>query len=113
MKLKCSILNCNIVLSVYPTFSKIPNDIEVTAGKTVRLECSAKGEPPPQIAWQKDGGSDFPAARERRMQVMPSDDILMILDVKTTDSGVYFCTARNLAGVIVANATLTILGMSN
>lgn len=29
------------------------------------------------------------------------------------DSGVYSCTAQNLAGVIVANATLTILGNNN
>lgn len=27
-------------------------------------ECAALGHPAPQIAWQKDGGTDFPAARE-------------------------------------------------
>ncbi|XP_078048569.1 uncharacterized protein LOC144475971 isoform X1 [Augochlora pura] len=93
----------------YPSFSKIPHDIRVTAGSTARLACSAKGQPTPQIAWQKDGGNDFPAARERRMHMMPTDDVLFIVDVKTADSGVYSCTAQNLAGVIVANATLTIL----
>ncbi|XP_076641967.1 leucine-rich repeats and immunoglobulin-like domains protein 3 [Halictus rubicundus] len=94
---------------IYPSFSKIPQDIRVTAGSTARLVCSAKGQPSPQIAWQKDGGNDFPAARERRMHMMPTDDVLFIVDVKTADSGVYSCTAQNLAGVIVANATLTIL----
>lgn len=44
------------------------------------------------------------------MHMMPTDDVLFILNVKTADSGVYSCTAQNLAGVIVANATLTILG---
>ncbi|XP_011067532.1 PREDICTED: leucine-rich repeats and immunoglobulin-like domains protein 3 isoform X2 [Acromyrmex echinatior] len=94
---------------VFPSFSKIPRDIRVIAGSTARLECSAEGQPSPQIAWQKDGGNDFPAARERRMHMMPTDDVLFIINVKMADSGVYSCTAQNLAGVIVANATLTIL----
>ncbi|XP_017883839.1 leucine-rich repeats and immunoglobulin-like domains protein 3 [Ceratina calcarata] len=98
-----------ISILVYPSFSKIPHDIREVAGSTARLECSAEGQPSPQIAWQKDGGNDFPAARERRMHMMPTDDVLFIVDVKTADSGVYSCTAQNLAGVIVANATLTIL----
>ncbi|XP_043519975.1 leucine-rich repeats and immunoglobulin-like domains protein 3 isoform X2 [Frieseomelitta varia] len=94
---------------IYPSFSKIPHDIRIAAGNTARLECSAEGQPSPQIAWQKDGGNDFPAARERRMHMMPTDDVLFIVDVKTADSGVYSCTAQNLAGKIIANATLTIL----
>ena len=99
-----------IYFTVYPSFSKIPQDIRITAGSTASLECSAEGLPTPQIAWQKDGGNDFPAARERRMHKMPTDDVLFIIDVKTADSGVYSCTAQNLAGMIVANASLTILG---
>ncbi|XP_072747226.1 uncharacterized protein [Anoplolepis gracilipes] len=94
---------------VYPSFSKIPHDIRVNAGSTARLECSAEGQPSPQIAWQKDGGNDFPAARERRMHMMPTDDVLFIINTKMADNGVYSCTAQNLAGVIVANASLTIL----
>ncbi|KAG8042038.1 hypothetical protein G9C98_000029 [Cotesia typhae] len=99
-----------ISVLVYPSFSKIPQDISVMAGRTARLECSAEGHPSPQIAWQKDGGNDFPAARERRMHMMPSDPVLFIIDdVKSADTGVYSCTAQNLAGVIVANASITIL----
>lgn len=77
-----------------------------------RLECAAEGHPSPQIAWQKDGGTDFPAARERRMHVMPDDDIFFIANVKTEDMGVYSCTAQNAAGSLSANATLTVLGKS-
>lgn len=99
-----------ISVLVYPSFSKLPSDVRTAAGSTAKLECSADGYPPPQIAWQKDGGNDFPAARERRMHKMPTDDMLFIINVKTLDSGVYSCTAQNLAGIITANATLTILG---
>lgn len=81
-------------------------------GQTARLECAAGGHPTPQIAWQKDGGTDFPAARERRMRVMPDDDVFFIVEVEAKDMGVYSCTATNTAGTVSANATLTVLGKS-
>lgn len=95
---------------VLPSFTKIPHDIAIRTGTTARLECAATGHPNPQIAWQKDGGTDFPAARERRMHVMPDDDVFFITDVKIDDMGVYSCTAQNSAGSVSANATLTVLG---
>ncbi|NWW40817.1 LRIG3 protein, partial [Panurus biarmicus] len=94
---------------VLPSFTKIPMDLTIRAGAMARLECAAVGHPIPQIAWQKDGGTDFPAARKRRMHVMPEDDVFFIVDVKIEDTGVYSCTAQNTAGSISANATLTVL----
>ena len=99
-----------IFLSVFPSFIKKPEDLTLKAGTAARLECAATGQPAPIIAWQKDGGDDFPAARERRMHVMPSDDVFFIVDVESSDEGVYSCTAKNAAGTIMANATLTVLG---
>lgn len=98
-----------LTVNMLPSFTKMPMDLSIRAGATARLECAAVGHPPPQIAWQKDGGTDFPAARERRMHVMPEDDVFFIVDVKTEDIGVYSCTAQNTAGAISANATLTVL----
>lgn len=95
-----------------PSFLKTPMDLTIRTGTMARLECAAEGHPSPQIAWQKDGGTDFPAARERRMHVMPDDDIFFIANVKTEDMGVYSCTAQNPAGTLSANATLTVLGES-
>lgn len=85
-------------------------DLTIRTGTVARLECAAEGHPPPQIAWQKDGGINFPAARERRMHVMPEDDTFFIANVKAEDMGVYSCTAKNEAGSLSANATLTVLG---
>lgn len=102
-----AITNFSLVL---PSFTKIPMDLTIRAGAMARLECAAVGHPVPQIAWQKDGGTDFPAARKRRMHVMPEDDVFFIVDVKIEDTGVYSCTAQNTAGSISANATLTVLG---
>ncbi|XP_041835604.1 leucine-rich repeats and immunoglobulin-like domains protein 1 [Melanotaenia boesemani] len=98
-----------VIVNVLPSFVKTPRDSTIPMGRTARLECAAEGHPAPQIAWQKDGGTDFPAARERRMHVMPDDDVFFIMEVKPEDMGVYSCTARNTAGTVSANATLTVL----
>uniref|UniRef100_UPI003AAC47EF leucine-rich repeats and immunoglobulin-like domains protein 1 n=1 Tax=Centroberyx gerrardi TaxID=166262 RepID=UPI003AAC47EF len=98
-----------LTVNVLPSFVKTPRDSTIRTGHMARLECAAEGHPAPQIAWQKDGGTDFPAARERRMHVMPDDDIFFITDVKPEDMGVYSCTAKNTAGTVSANATLTVL----
>ncbi|KAM9800279.1 leucine-rich repeats and immunoglobulin-like domains protein 2 isoform X2 [Syngnathus typhle] len=98
-----------LTVNELPSFLKTPMDLTIRTGTMARLECAAEGHPSPQIAWQKDGGTDFPAARERRMHVMPDDDIFFIANVKAEDMGVYSCTAQNAAGSLSANATLTVL----
>ncbi|KAF7208216.1 leucine-rich repeats and immunoglobulin-like domains protein 1 [Nothobranchius furzeri] len=99
----------HVIVNEMPFFMKTPRDSTIRMGHTAKLECAAKGHPAPQIAWQKDGGTDFPAARDRRMHVMPDDDVFFIMDVKPEDMGVYSCTAKNTAGIVSANATLTVL----
>lgn len=94
-----------------PSFLKTPMDLTIRTGAMARLECAAEGHPAPQISWQKDGGTDFPAARERRMHVMPEDDVFFIANVKIEDMGIYSCMAQNVAGGLSANASLTVLGM--
>ncbi|KAG5879278.1 hypothetical protein JTB14_008954 [Gonioctena quinquepunctata] len=97
-----------ISVLVYPTFTKVPKNVTVPAGETVTWQCAADGEPPPEIAWTKGGGDDFPAARERRMEVMAGDDVFFIVDSKPRDTGVYSCTAHNAAGTIITNVSLVI-----
>lgn len=97
----------NIV--TFPRFTKQPTNITVKTGETVTLNCAATGDPTPEISWKKDGGNDFPAARERRMNVMPTDHVFFIVNAKPTDMGVYSCAAKNPAGTIISNATLNVL----
>ncbi|KAL1238379.1 Leucine-rich repeats and immunoglobulin-like domains protein [Trichinella spiralis] len=63
----------SLTVQIPPFFTKRPENTVATVGGTIRLECAASGQPDPMIFWQKDGGHDFPAARERRFHVMPSD----------------------------------------
>ncbi|XP_026530949.1 leucine-rich repeats and immunoglobulin-like domains protein 2 [Notechis scutatus] len=98
-----------LTINELPSFVKTPMDLTVRTRAMAKLECAAEGHPPPQISWQKDGGTDFPAARERRMHVMPEDDVFFIVNVKIEDMGIYSCMAQNVAGSISANVTLTVL----
>ena len=101
----------NVYFLEMPSFIKTPVNVSVRAGRTAKLPCDAVGLPTPQVSYQKDGGDDFPAARQRRLHVMmPRDDVFFIVNVKSEDQGVYSCTASNEAGTIRANATLTVLG---
>ncbi|XP_037592894.1 leucine-rich repeats and immunoglobulin-like domains protein 2 [Cebus imitator] len=108
----CSLVHFLLVIfleTAMPSFLKTPMDLTIRTGAMARLECAAEGHPAPQISWQKDGGTDFPAARERRMHVMPEDDVFFIANVKIEDMGIYSCMARNIAGGLSANASLTVL----
>ncbi|XP_045167054.2 leucine-rich repeats and immunoglobulin-like domains protein 2 [Mercenaria mercenaria] len=100
----------NINVYVFPKFTKRPQNVTAKARTEATLVCAAEGQPKPTITWQKDGGFDhFPAAQERRMHVIPEDDHFYIVDVKAADEGIYSCIAKNEAGTIVANVTLTVL----
>ncbi|XP_055596069.1 leucine-rich repeats and immunoglobulin-like domains protein 2 [Uranotaenia lowii] len=97
-----------VTVATYPKFRKTPENISVQSGKMARLACSAVGDPKPQIAWEKDGGNDFPAAKERRMHVVPDEDAFYIVNAQLVDMGIYTCTAENPAGVIRASAQVEV-----
>lgn len=94
--------------SAFPIFTKRPVNVTADSESTVRLDCAVSGDPKPLMYWQFNMGNDFPAARERRMHVMPGDEAFFIMHAKLSDQGVYTCTAVNSAGVIKANATVVI-----
>jgi len=99
------------MIAVYPSFTKTPSDITVKTGHDARLLCEATGLPLPFPSWTKDGGENFPAARDRRFQVNPDNlNEFIIKNVNWQDRGVYYCTATNAAGSIVSNATLDVMG---
>lgn len=99
-----------LYFAVFPHFVKRPANITVRLGSNAKLECGAKGYPLPEIAFQKGGGVDFPAAIERRFHVMPNDDSFMILDTQLADMGTYCCSAKNSAGEVKACASVTVYG---
>ncbi|XP_013106713.2 leucine-rich repeats and immunoglobulin-like domains protein 3 [Stomoxys calcitrans] len=97
-----------ISIGIHPSFLQIPSNITIDSGDTARLVCSATGDPTPEIALQKFGASDFPAATERRLQVLREENAFVITNAKPIDSGIYTCTAESLAGEIRVNASLVV-----
>lgn len=95
-------------ITAYPVFTKQPTNVTVKTSERVILTCAVDGDPKPQIYWQFNFGNDFPAARERRMQIMDNDESFIIDNAKSSDRGVYTCTAENAAGIITANVTVDI-----
>lgn len=106
------IQNVCFFLSVFPSFTNIPNNVTVKTGQDAKLLCEAQGYPQPYLSWSKDGGQNFPAARDRRFHVNPDNlNEFIIKDVQWQDRGTYFCNATNIAGSIISNATVNVMGM--
>lgn len=110
---KCSIYSTKLshFYSVYPSFTNTPSNVTVKTGQSAQLLCEATGYPQPLLSWSKDGGKYFPAARDRRFQVNPNNlNEFIIKSVQWADRGVYYCNATNMAGSIITNATVNVLG---
>ena len=96
---------------VFPSFTNKPRNVTVKTGQSAKLLCEATGYPQPFLSWSKDGGKNFPAARDRRFLVNPGNlNEFIIKDVQWADRGDYFCNATNSAGSIISNATVNVLG---
>ncbi|XP_045606959.2 leucine-rich repeats and immunoglobulin-like domains protein 3 [Procambarus clarkii] len=98
----------NIQVHVFPYFTKTPTSVAVRMGEVAKLECVAKGYPTPDISLLKDGGDDFPAARERRIHVFSNETIFFIKPVQPHDEGQYTCKATNAAGTASTHASVTV-----
>ena len=82
--------NTMLVVVSLPRFtSKPPSKIVSMLSSTVRLNCSATGDPQPIISWRKQGGQ-LPVGRSQQI-----NGTLVITNLQQSDAGSYICTATS------------------
>uniref|UniRef100_A0A3Q3W4X4 Uncharacterized protein n=1 Tax=Mola mola TaxID=94237 RepID=A0A3Q3W4X4_MOLML len=97
----------SVEIAAPPTFETIMEDLDVCAGETPRFAVVVEGKPIPDILWFKN---DILLAESSHYTFVYDDNecSLVVLNACPKDSGVYTCTARNLAGSVSCKAELTI-----
>ncbi|XP_054908751.1 striated muscle preferentially expressed protein kinase isoform X3 [Poeciliopsis prolifica] len=90
-----------------PTFETIMEDLDVCSGETPRFAVVVEGKPVPDILWFK---GDVLLSESSHYTFVYDDNecSLVVLNAHPEDSGVYTCTARNLAGSVSCKAELTV-----
>ncbi|XP_023379528.1 matrix-remodeling-associated protein 5 [Pteropus vampyrus] len=74
-------------------------DVTVSLGDTIAMECLAKGTPVPHISWIFPDGRVWQAASRAQGRVtLHENRTLSIRDASFADRGVYKCVASNAAG---------------
>ncbi|XP_062257600.1 myopalladin isoform X2 [Platichthys flesus] len=101
-------LNGQAVMAA-PVFTKSLQDLFVSEGQLVVLECLVKGTPSPRVDWYREGKpmEDSPAFRILQKKEVCT---LVIAEVLPEDSGVFTCKASNKYGTVSTSAALRVRG---
>ncbi|KAK9523992.1 hypothetical protein VZT92_017863 [Zoarces viviparus] len=96
-----------LAMAVPPKFETIMEDVDVHIGETSRLAVVVEGKPDPDILWYKD---DALLSESSHFTFVYDDPeySLVVLNACPEHSGVYTCTAKNLADSNSCKAELTV-----
>ncbi|XP_040531477.1 striated muscle preferentially expressed protein kinase isoform X2 [Gallus gallus] len=94
-------------LAEAPRFESIMEDIDAQEGETPRFAVVVEGKPLPDIMWYKDGEL-LEESSHLSFVYEDNECSLVVLGAAEPDSGVYTCTARNLAGEVSCKAELVV-----
>ncbi|XP_053605801.1 lachesin-like isoform X2 [Plodia interpunctella] len=96
MKSQMGYLSVVIPPDIVDTVSEGSTAVE---GGSVRLTCTATGEPPPTVMWRRDDGKAivfrYEGGKERKVVNNYKGETLELTHVQRSDMGVYFCIASN------------------
>ena len=79
-----------LVVVSLPVFTiKPPGKVSVATGDTLTLNCSATGNPRPDISWKRQGAA-LPVGRSHS-----TNEALILRGLRKEDSGIYICVATS------------------
>uniref|UniRef100_A0A8C7J664 Ig-like domain-containing protein n=1 Tax=Oncorhynchus kisutch TaxID=8019 RepID=A0A8C7J664_ONCKI len=81
------------------------NDTVVSADNNVSLNCSAEGNPSPEMKW------NYTAARNVKLSTEGRQRTIRITTATSTNAGIYICTATNRVGTATRTTTVTLKGI--
>lgn len=93
-----------------PTFTVIPEAVEVTKGQTVYFLSKASGKPTPQISWYKDDRllmEDDQISVETTERELETTSACTIKDILLDQEGLYTVEASNAAGSVTNDLMLS------
>ena len=90
--LRFTYANMYFCFLVYPQVTQNPENVTITEGKQVKMECQFSGDPKPVITWQKDTKTLF---RDANIKITDSGNgsVLTINNAAGENSGRYRCVA--------------------
>uniref|UniRef100_A0A8C5HJB4 Neural cell adhesion molecule L1.1-like n=1 Tax=Gouania willdenowi TaxID=441366 RepID=A0A8C5HJB4_GOUWI len=96
-----------VTVEAAPYWVKEPQNLQYAPGETVRLDCPADGIPTPTVSWSINGEPLSEVDEEPRRTV--SNQVLILQDVRFSDTAVYQCQASNVHGSALANVFLFVV----
>ncbi|XP_073512146.1 basement membrane-specific heparan sulfate proteoglycan core protein isoform X5 [Phyllobates terribilis] len=85
-----------------PYATTLPDELSVSVGEPIRLQCLAHGTPPLKFQWSKVNGS-VPRSAELR------DGVLLISRAAAADAGTYRCAVSNKVGESAALTQISVI----
>jgi len=109
--------NTMILLIIFPAMTGAPKivgsrtskDLSIIEHQPVALECQVSGVPDPAITWTRDGIKVL--EEEGRLRIVRGGRLLQMKSSRVNDTGVYVCTALNVAGADQRQYRLNVMGM--
>ncbi|XP_034025662.1 LOW QUALITY PROTEIN: hemicentin-1 [Thalassophryne amazonica] len=89
-----SVGRTKLVLQVPPVLSVPRMEYTAVLNQPVSLECTADGQPQPEVTWQRERRPVVEGAHVRIF----ANGTLSITSTQRSDGGLYTCTAKNIAG---------------
>ena len=90
-----------------PQLTISTDQLSVTEGRELMLECAISRTPSPTITWTKDGDSLEDNSRIS-ISTQEGSSTLIIASTRQEDSGVYQCEATNIANTTSLSTTVIV-----